>query len=388
MKILHLCLGNYFIDGYGYQENNLTKQHKRMGYDVEVIASIQTYDANGQVAYTEQLGSYINQDQVTVTRIPYLINNKICHLFKIYRGVYKELERCKPDIIFVHNFQFLDIRYIIKYKKEHLRTTIYVDSHADFSNSARGFFSKNVLHKILWKHYAKKLLPHINTFYGVLPSRVDFLRNVYGLPEGKCKLLLMGADDDYVKRAKDLNERMRIRKEYNIRNDDFLVVTGGKIDKWKTQTLLLMEAVNKIKNDSLRLIIFGSISEDIKTKFYSLLGKESNKIQYAGWISAEQSYSFFEAADLVVFPGRHSVFWEQATGQGVPMIVKDWPGTHHIDLGGNVRFLEKDSESIIEETILEIINNKDVYKKMKDVAVNKGMHSFSYKNIAQKAING
>ena len=113
---------------------------------------------------------------------------------------------------------------------------------------------------------------------------------------------------------------------------------------------------------------------------------DGKKVQYIGWVDASQSYDLFAAADLVVFPGRHSVFWEQVTGQGIPMIVKDWPGTHHVDLGGNVLFLHEDSAKEIEEKIRQVAFDKEYYSKMKKVAEKKGMQVFSYREIAKRAI--
>ena len=37
MKVTHVCLGNAFHDHYSYQENLMTKYHKKLGYDVDVI---------------------------------------------------------------------------------------------------------------------------------------------------------------------------------------------------------------------------------------------------------------------------------------------------------------------------------------------------------------
>lgn len=76
-----------------------------------------------------------------------------------------------------------------------------MDNHSDFSNSARNWLSKNVLHKIVWRTMAKNRTI-CKKFYGVLPARVDFLIDVYNLPKEKCELLVMGADDDLVKRTK------------------------------------------------------------------------------------------------------------------------------------------------------------------------------------------
>ena len=48
MKVLHICLACFFPDNYSYQENMLPKFHKELGYDVEVIASLASFDRNGK----------------------------------------------------------------------------------------------------------------------------------------------------------------------------------------------------------------------------------------------------------------------------------------------------------------------------------------------------
>ena len=123
-----------------------------------------------------------------------------------------------------------------------------------------------------------------------------------------------------------------------------------------------MQAVSEIGNDKLKLIVFGSIAPELKAQVESLANGES--VQYIGWVNANDSYPLFAAADLVVFPGGHSVFWEQVVGQGIPMIVKKWEGTTHVDCGGNVEFLYQDSVEEIKEKI-ETIMEKNNYFNMK-----------------------
>lgn len=60
MKVLHLCLGNYYIDNHSYQGNMLPKFHKKMGYNVEVIGSLLSFDENGKRSYLDKSTSYIN----------------------------------------------------------------------------------------------------------------------------------------------------------------------------------------------------------------------------------------------------------------------------------------------------------------------------------------
>ncbi|MCQ2754260.1 MAG: glycosyltransferase [bacterium] len=383
MKIVHICLACFFPDGFSYQENMLPKFHKQLGYDVEVIASLYTFDKNGNGTEYKKAESYINEYKIPVTRLDYKKPKNINRFFKRFIGLKKALSISKPDIIFIHGCQFLDIGIIVSYAKSN-DVKIYVDNHADFSNSAKNFLSKNILHKIIWRRCAKKIEPFTKKFYGVMPARVDFLKEVYRLPEEKCELLVMGADDDLVKSASLPQVREKIRKQYGIKDSDFLIMTGGKIDAYKTQTLLLMQAVKEIKNENVKLIVFGSVTEELTEKLKSLC--DGKRIMYIGWIESKDSYKYFASSDLVVFPGRHSVFWEQVAAQGIPMLVKDWQGTHHIDLGGNVRFLQTDSVTEIKKEILDITENKEKYDLMKSVAVNKGMKIFSYKDISMRSI--
>ena len=67
------------------------------------------------------------------------------------------------------------------------------------------------------------------------------------------------------------------------------------------------------------------------------------------------------------------------------MIVKDWPGTHHIDLGGNVLFLEQDKAQEIQGKIQELLDSPSKYKLMKYNAQKKRMR-FSYRDIAKRSI--
>lgn len=381
MKIVHLMLACFYIDNYSYQENYLPKYHKEQGNDVEIIASLFTFDENGNGKLLKEASKYLNEYGIPVTRLGYN-SNFYSKQLREYKGLETELERIKPDLIFIHGVQFKDINIVVEYCKRNPNVLVYVDSHSDFSNSATNWLSKNVLHKIIWKHYAHKINPYVKKFYGVLPARVDFLVNVYGLPKEKVELLVMGADDELIEKASSKESIETLRKKYRILTEDFLIVTGGKIDKWKIQILTLMKVVKKLKN--VKLLIFGSVTTELKEKVNELL--EDDIVQYIGWIDSKESYKYFAAADLVVFPGRHSVFWEQVVAQGIPMVVKYWEGTTHIDLNGNVEFLYNDTEEEIEKVLKKIICNEEKYKIMKIVAMEKGIKEFSYRDIARRSI--
>ena len=384
MRITHLCLACFFPDGHSYQENILPKYHKKLGHDVSVVASLQTYGKDGNLVYMDGPKYYLNEYGIPVYRLAYEKPTKINRKLKRYIGTYKALEKTNPDILFIHGCQFMDVGEIVKYKKTHPNLRIFVDNHADFKNSAKNFVSRNIMHRILWRTEAKKLLPITEAFYGVLPARVDFLKDVYKLPSDKLKLLCIGADDEYVEKYSSIETRLATRKRNGYSADDIVIITGGKINSNRPETLDLMKAVIDCKYENIKLLIFGLIGSDYKAQFDELC--ESKKIQFIGWLTPEQTYENIAASDLVAFPGLHSVMWEQAVAQGVPCLFRKIAGFNHIDIGGNAYLCEDVSQNGLSAAIDDIFENGMRYIEMKKAAKKDERKKFLYSEIARQCI--
>lgn len=382
MKIVHLCLGNFYSDGYSYQENEITKFHQQLGYEVEIIASHEIYDSKGQYTLYDGPADYENEYGIPVHRLAYRDPQKAYFYLRRYRGLKNALEKARPQIIFIHGCQFSDINIVADYLKSRPGIKVYVDNHADLNNSAQSFLSKNILHKIIWKRCAHLINPYTTRFYGVTPSRVDFLTDIYKLPAEKCALLAPGADDDLVAAALKPAVRADRRKAYGVSEDDFVIVTGGKIDRNKPQVLTLMKAVGRLGDKHIKLIVFGSVIDELKEDFEKSV---NDTVKYIGWRKSDEIYEDFAAADLVAFPGLHSVLWEQAAGMGKPCVFRRIEGFGHIDLGGNCLFFEDDSADSYAAVIRRAVENADA---MKAVAEEKGKAAFSYRGIAKRALEG
>ncbi|MBQ3403597.1 MAG: glycosyltransferase family 4 protein [Synergistaceae bacterium] len=384
MRIVHIQPGAFY-DGWTYQENLLTKWQRKNCHDVTVITTRWSVDAQGSIGLVpEDRYDYINEDGVRLIRLP--LNGKDRYTLG-YDDLYGAIDRLNPEILFIHGLNH-NTSAITEYLKLHKNVTAYADNHNDFSNSGRKWSIKFQINRILGRtsRESRALIPYVKKFYGVLPARVDYLQYVYKIPAEKCELLLMGADDDLVAEARAPEVRKSVREKYGIAPDDFLVMTGGKIDIAKAQTLFLMEAVRNIHtiNQRIRLIVFGPVVEELRERFNALVDGEI--VQYVKYVEGRETYKYFAASDLVVFPGRHSVFWEQVTGLGVPMFCKEWDGTKHVDLGGNVRFLRHNSTAEIQREITRLMDNPGEYQAMKETAEREGMRVFSYSRIARQSI--
>ena len=102
MKVVHLCLGCFYIEGYTYQENILPKFHKRMGHDVEIIASLESFDSRGRhVCLPFNQKPFFNEHGIKVTRLNYRHKGKLRKLKK-FIGLSNALEVSSPDLLFIH----------------------------------------------------------------------------------------------------------------------------------------------------------------------------------------------------------------------------------------------------------------------------------------------
>lgn len=383
-KIIHVCLANFYVDNYSYQENILPKEHKNLGYQVFIIASTETYIDNKHLGYLKP-ATYVNEYGIIVHRLPYLrlFPRLVMKKIRSYQGLFRKLRTIKPNIIFVHDVQFIDALKITIYALMTNEVDVYVDCHADYGNSAKNFLSREILHKIFYKFCAHVLNIVAIKFWGVLPSRVDFLREVYNIPRYKIDLLLMGAEEKYchLKLKDDFVETQK--KFLAIPRGRKVVVTGGKIDAEKVETLAVLEAVGRFRN-KIELFLFGSITDDLRGHLDTLLKKAPN-LHYLGWLSVEETYRTLAIADLAIFPSGHSVLWEQAVALGLPLAVKYGKNSEHLDIGNNIVWLTgctvTDFEKLMEEWLLD----KNFYK-LKNSALSERRLMFSYTKIASRSI--
>lgn len=378
MKIVHLCLSCFYIDNYSYQENMLPKYHVKMGHEVTVIASLVSFNKDGKPCLLETASEHIDKNGYKVIRLEYKKPRKLYKVLRRYNGFYKILEKENPDIIFSHGMSMADYSVLRRYLKKNPSVKLFADNHADYINSGTNFLSKNILHKLIWRHFAKKIEPFLIKCYGVTPMRCRFLKEMYHIDNNIIEYLPMGVDDEAIPDNRT-EVRNNIRKHYNIGNDSILIFTGGKIDNRKN-THILIDAIKQINNPQIHLVICGVLSPEM-----DYLKEEFNdNMHYLGWCDSEQVMNNMIASDFACFPGTHSTLWEQAVGVGLPCILKHWNEMTHMDVDGNCIFVKGDDVDELQDVINRMMN-KDFYIQQKEKA-GKASKLFLYSDIAKRAI--
>lgn len=381
MKIVHLCLDAVFADGFSYQENILPKYHVKQGHDVTVIASLVSFDSHGKKCILSASGEYSDPNGYKVIRLLYRRPRSINKAFRYYIGLEKALYIESPDIIFSHNLGFGDTNIVANYLKTHPNVKFYCDNHADYINTGTNLVNRQLFNYTIRAYYAKKLIPYIHKCFGVTPMRCRYVRDIYGMPDKLVEFLPMGVDDDAIPQDRE-KVRSRIRQEMSISESDFVVFTGGKIDKLKN-THVLIEAIRRLDNPNVHLLICGVLMSDME--YLNDIIKELPNIHYLGWCDSEKVMDCMVSADLACFPGTHSTLWEQSVGVGIPAVFKRWDEMEHVNVNGNCIFVRGDD---VEEILnnLESLIKLENYNLIKRLAL-EASRSFLYSNISVKAIS-
>lgn len=378
MKILHCCLSCFYIDNYNYQENVLPLINKFDGHEVKIIASTETFIGNSQLGYIKP-SKYFTKNGIEVERIPYrrylphFIMKKIRH----YENVYGLIKEFSPDVILFHGVSAYELLNVVKYKKNNPNVKLYVDSHEDFNNSARNFISREFLHKRFYKNIVQKVLPYIDKILCISTESFDFLEKTYKVRSDKMELYPLGGVvfDDL-----EWNEkRDKIRKSLCMNERDILIIHSGKMDINK-RTEDLLKAFIQIKSNKLKLILIGSIPEDVKYKVSSLI-KSDKRIHYIGWKESSELLEYLCAADIYFQPGSQSATMQNAICCRCPVVLYPYKA-HKPYLKGNGFYVKSIDDMV--NVLRKIETNPKILKIMSNKSYNIACELLDYNKLAKR----
>lgn len=322
MKILHLCLANFYIDNYAYQENMLPRINHEDGHDVRILASTETFVDNAHLGYVEP-SEYVTEYGVPIKRLPYVKvgNSFSTHKFRAYPHLYGEIASFAPDVIFCHELQFWSIWDVIRYKKDHPAVKLYADTHAAYNNSGTNWLSLHVLHRGLYRYLTKKAFPYLEKYFYISDECRQFSHEIYDIPNEKMAFYPLGgtllSDEEYAA------VRAKRRAELGLVENDRLYIHSGKLDALK-RTDELLRPFSAVEDPHAVLAVIGSIPEDRKSILLPLM-EADKRIRYLGWRTGEELQEYLCAADLYCQPGSQSVTMQNALCRYCPVMLYPHP---------------------------------------------------------------
>lgn len=381
MKILHLCLGNYFIDGYNYQENMLTRQNRFDGHEVLVIASTETFMNNQAIGYVSP-GEYDTPEGVHVVRIPYAkwLPHSVMVKVRKYPNLFKRIEEFMPDVIMGHDVEAglfgLDV---IKFAKKYPKVRFYNDTHTSSINSGTNWVSLHILHRLLYRYISKKCLPYIEKYFYIGEEEKQFSLKNYCIPTNKMEYFPLGgmifSPQEYLER------RTCTRRTLDLKEEHILFVHSGKLRPLQ-KTKELLSAFYRVKDSRFKLIIIGSIASELEPVLMPLI-KADSRVSFLGWKNSEELLDYLCAGDMYLQPGGQTSTVQNAICcQNAVMLSKVnnyIPYFENHQMGVMVQ-----TESDIYDAFLSISENAFLLNKMKQQAFAFATEYLDYKKLAKK----
>ncbi|MBN2403723.1 MAG: glycosyltransferase family 4 protein [Spirochaetes bacterium] len=159
------------------------------------------------------------------------------------------------------------------------------------------------------------------------------------------------------------------RSELNIKKNDFILITCGRLVKRKAVDVLI-RALGRIPSDTFKLLIMGDgpERENLERIVQKLeLGK---RVIFLGFVNDDEKYKYLSAADIFTLTSMHEGFgivYMEAMYCGLPVICSNE--------GGQTDFLKNKENAILinvgdidacVNAVLLLYKDKKLYKKMSE----------------------
>jgi len=389
MKIVHLI--GYFNTGRGYQEYFLAKKQIKEGHQVFVITSnrlsweaVSVFSKEERKKKEKQKQRFIEngvfkEDGITVYRLPVLFE----WFPRVYlKGLKKVLAEIKPDVVHCHSMSTIVALQIAFMKRKESFRLVY-DEHMIFVYENKSILGK--LFYFLFPFICKNfILKRGDAFIAVNEETIIFMNKKYNIPLSKIGLIYQGADSDLFKF--DAEERNKIRKQFQIKENEVLIIYTGKITFAKKVLELLECSIKLLKSSSVKILLVGNYETKCKEKIDNFMrnNKVEDKVMFKNFVPNRELYKYYSAADIGVWPGWPTITTIEASSCSLPIIIEERLGMKERTSNNNGFAYRKGNLNELKEYIELLVKNNKLRKKMGKKGRELIENKLSWKKINQE----
>ena len=377
MNIVHISMASSYTENMSYQDNLLSNQNALDGHNVTVISNCRKISC-GKEIYAEPEDRVMGSG-VRLIRLEYdkVLNSYISQKVRKVKKLYPLLEELKPDVILFHGLSGWELLSATKYKKRHPNIKMYVDNHADVNNSATNFISNFFLHRVFYRTIVQNSLSYIDKVFYLSYECGDFLELMYHVPKEQMEFYPLGGV--IFPGNEKQTKRKKIRKNLGLNDENVLCIHSGKMDMLK-RTFDILRAFSQVKSEVLRLVLIGSMTEDVG-KDVELLINSDSRISFVGWKTADELMEYLCAADMYLQPGSQSATMQNAICCGCPLML--YPHRSHKPyLQGNGFYVKTVDD--MAECFRKIESNSEILKEMSMASYEVAHELLDYKKLAAR----
>jgi glycosyltransferase involved in cell wall biosynthesis len=376
---------DFFHPNAGYQLNLLSKLQVEQGHKVIIITSelhkVPSFLTAffGKINIDEKDKIFTERTGVKIIRFPLFGFYSGRSIFKF--GLHKLIKSLKPDVLFIHGEDTLTgIKLLLDYKN--IKIPFVLDCHMlemasvnKLKNIFRFFFRKVITPIIL-----KNNIPLIR----VVNS--DFVEKHYSIPLSKTKLLSFGTDTGFYKPNELI--KLEFKRKNQLKEDDFIVIYAGKLDIYKGGIFFAQSLKKKIelKDRNIIFIIIGTNSKDEYGLYVEkILDKSENKIIRFPTQTYFDLASFYQCADIAVFPKQCSMSYYEVQSCGLPVVLEE--NEINIDRVSNKKgfLFSENNEEEFRNAIIKFGNMQiDEFNLFQKNSRNNILQNYDYSSIAKE----
>lgn len=301
------------------------------------------------------------------------IFKKLINRVKFGKNVIRFIKEYKPEVIHANDFDVLFIVFLSRYKN----AKIVYDAHEIYSKNA--FINKFKILSAIVQIIEKRIIKNIDTFITVSHAARDYYRNSNYPKEA---IVVTNAPIKY-----------KIDKKEKLAKDIFEVVYQGQIVSNRGYEEFL-ESGSLITDDSIQLVIRG-FGEREKSLREFKEAKNIKNVKFDPPVEIDNLVFKLSYSDVgVILTKGTSINFEYTVSNkifecihaGLPVILS--PVKEHIFLNDKYNLgivLDEVEPEKISKAIIELKNNKELYKELKQNAI-KASETLTWQNEEKKLI--
>ncbi|TCI71258.1 MULTISPECIES: glycosyltransferase family 4 protein [unclassified Exiguobacterium] len=384
MNIIHV--EDFFHPDAGYQINILPKYMVNEGHQVTIITTKMETAPEGLTSFFGK-HDIENRDQIytkkTGVKIIRLNNRGFISGRAVFsKELFKVINDINPDVIYVHgNDTLTAIRLLLKFKNKNI--PIVLDSHMLEMASINKFnkLFRNFYKKVITPIIIKKQIPVIRT------QNDNYVEKYLGIPLQQAPWISFGSD--LLLFHPDKNVRKEFRKEYEINEDDFVVLYTGKLDEAKGGLILANSfKANFKENKNVVLVVVGNTSGDYGKQVDKILSESQNRVIRFETQKYMDLPKFYQAADISIFPTQCSLSFFDAQACGLPVLSENNNiNKDRLKYDNGFTFNSADIHDIRDKVITVMNMPVDNFEKMRRNSVEYVNKNYNYNKIAVEYLN-
>ena len=367
MKILHIT--GFYNREVSYQENLIPLGEKKLGNKVYILTS----DLNPKYDVSNKYTAGVERHHLPIIRIKTRFSIKGIPVMYIPLSLIK---RINPDVIFMHDVNPYTIQIVLMHHFGLLGgAKLFWDCHSEVGKDNKNFLIRR--YNTLFRYFFRVFGAKIKIYYGVAPECCAFIKEVYGIPDDKIKLLPLPS----VKNVLSEQEIVSVKNKFGISKEKKILLHSGKLPGNK-RTSLVIKAFERLPEETFELLVTGSLEQSFSDDNKTFFAREN--VNYLGWLDPSELRNVISACDILIQPGSLSNTFIDALCSGTPIILADTAQGRFLTSNNNGDLVSKNCCDLnLFDSIMRVISQLSQYKKNAAVVANK----FDYLEIAKGTTN-